>query len=309
MFRLAAYFLLIEELIVYLAFIRFLFTSIQFQLIHFIFLIGMLTTWTLTLLSLHDFLSNPLKDQGKTLGPSLLNEENDEEKVRNETAKIKSRIELLKRLKHKKLSEVELAAHQDLKSLLNAGKKEISLRIDGLYLTMLQKPSWCFKCQVIRPPRTTHCPLCERCVVKRDHHCYVSGGCVGVDNFLRFIRVTGYVTICSFIVAFHIFCGYFRSQELRNSSTVIFDYALLINMGLAAIAVCGLGLLFIVSVRNAMRNVTGVENRNMYIENKNPFVLAKLKENLQESLGTSSIHHILFPERMHKLFEHQGLEI
>ena len=41
--------------------------------------------------------------------------------------------------------------------------------------------SWkpCLICQVQRPPRVHHCPLCRMCVLKRDHHCFFTGSCVG----------------------------------------------------------------------------------------------------------------------------------
>ena len=41
--------------------------------------------------------------------------------------------------------------------------------------------SWkpCLICQVQRPPRVHHCPLCKMCVLKRDHHCFFTGSCVG----------------------------------------------------------------------------------------------------------------------------------
>lgn len=309
LFRVGAYCLLVEEITAYLVFLRFLITSTQFQLISLIIAIGLFGTWLLTILSLKDFLSSPSKSLNKDQKSSLLRDSGEQEKVRNETAKIKNRIELLKKLQKKQLSEVELATNSDLKSLANAGRREIGLRIDGLYLSMLQNPSWCFNCQMIRPPRTTHCPLCDRCVVKRDHHCYVSGGCVGEDNFLKFVRVTGYVILFSSIFAFHLIIYYFRNRELRNSSTVIFDYFLLVNMGLAVLAASGLGLLFAVSIRNATRNVTGVENKNMYIESKNPFALSKIKENLAESFGTSNIERILLPNPIHTFFEKKSWDI
>ncbi|KAK7490762.1 hypothetical protein BaRGS_00017991 [Batillaria attramentaria] len=56
--------------------------------------------------------------------------------------------------------------------------------------------SWtpCVICQRPRPPRCYHCPLCKVCVLKRDHHCYISGCCVGANN-QRFFHIFVFWTI------------------------------------------------------------------------------------------------------------------
>lgn len=47
-------------------------------------------------------------------------------------------------------------------------------------------PYWAWKpcspCQLSRPPRTHHCPICGYCVLKRDHHCFFVGVCIGLWN-------------------------------------------------------------------------------------------------------------------------------
>jgi hypothetical protein len=37
-------------------------------------------------------------------------------------------------------------------------------------------PRWCRTCRAVKPPRTHHCSMCDRCVLKMDHHCESSWG-------------------------------------------------------------------------------------------------------------------------------------
>merc|ERR1712014_559720 len=41
---------------------------------------------------------------------------------------------------------------------------------------------WCTACHVYRPPRASHCGTCDVCVDRFDHHCHVTGTCVGKRN-------------------------------------------------------------------------------------------------------------------------------
>ena len=47
--------------------------------------------------------------------------------------------------------------------------------------------NYCRKCGHDTPPRCHHCPMCETCILKRDHHCFFSGRCVGFYNQRYFI--------------------------------------------------------------------------------------------------------------------------
>ena len=49
---------------------------------------------------------------------------------------------------------------------------------------------WCYRCNKIKPPRTHHCSLCERCVLRMDHHCPWVGNCIGFHNHKFFINFT-----------------------------------------------------------------------------------------------------------------------
>eukprot|EP01064_Diplonema_japonicum_P032060 TRINITY_DN594_c0_g4_i1.p1 TRINITY_DN594_c0_g4~~TRINITY_DN594_c0_g4_i1.p1 ORF type:complete len:428 (+),score=107.40 TRINITY_DN594_c0_g4_i1:47-1330(+) len=46
---------------------------------------------------------------------------------------------------------------------------------------------WCRTCNVLRPPRASHCAECDVCVDRFDHHCHITGTCVGKRNFRPFV--------------------------------------------------------------------------------------------------------------------------
>ena len=61
---------------------------------------------------------------------------------------------------------------------------------------------WCRKCGGLKPPRTHHCSVCKKCVLKMDHHCPWVNGCVGHNNYPPFFRMMAYVWLgCWFMVA------------------------------------------------------------------------------------------------------------
>lgn len=69
---------------------------------------------------------------------------------------------------------------------------------------------YCTTCHIWRPPRSSHCGVCNVCVVNHDHHCIYINNCVGLRNykyFLWFVLFTVisniYVTVTTFVHIFH----------------------------------------------------------------------------------------------------------
>ncbi|KXS15960.1 zf-DHHC-domain-containing protein [Gonapodya prolifera JEL478] len=48
------------------------------------------------------------------------------------------------------------------------------------------KQRYCDSCNVYRPPRTSHCSVCDNCVERHDHHCPWTHNCVGRRTYRPF---------------------------------------------------------------------------------------------------------------------------
>eukprot|EP00095_Tigriopus_kingsejongensis_P005009 maker-scaffold139_size317827-snap-gene-1.20 protein:Tk05009 transcript:maker-scaffold139_size317827-snap-gene-1.20-mRNA-1 annotation:"hypothetical protein AaeL_AAEL001203" len=65
----------------------------------------------------------------------------------------------------------------------------------------------CHTCRVVRPLRTKHCRICDRCVAQFDHHCPYIYNCVGLRNRGWFLMFTLSVAInCSITIFFAFYC-------------------------------------------------------------------------------------------------------
>ncbi|XP_062095613.1 probable protein S-acyltransferase 16 [Humulus lupulus] len=57
---------------------------------------------------------------------------------------------------------------------------------------------YCQKCSHYKPPRAHHCRVCQRCVLRMDHHCIWINNCVGHANYKAFFVFVVYAVIACF---------------------------------------------------------------------------------------------------------------
>uniref|UniRef100_A0A3B3QU24 Palmitoyltransferase n=1 Tax=Paramormyrops kingsleyae TaxID=1676925 RepID=A0A3B3QU24_9TELE len=61
---------------------------------------------------------------------------------------------------------------------------------------------YCDRCQLVKPDRCHHCSVCDKCVLKMDHHCPWVNNCVGFSNYKFFLLFLAYSLLyCVFITA------------------------------------------------------------------------------------------------------------
>ncbi|XP_069463826.1 palmitoyltransferase ZDHHC14 isoform X1 [Ambystoma mexicanum] len=153
------------------------------------------------------------------------------------------------------------------------------------------KLKYCFTCKIFRPPRASHCSLCDNCVERFDHHCPWVGNCVGKRNyrfFYMFILSLSFLTV--FIFAFVITHVILRAQQagflsaIKDSPASVLEAVVCFFSVWSIVGLSGFHTYLISSNQTTNEDIKGSWSSKRGKDNYNPYSYGNIYTNCCSAL-------------------------
>ncbi|TNV75033.1 hypothetical protein FGO68_gene7573 [Halteria grandinella] len=95
--------------------------------------------------------------------------------------------------------------------------EDVKKRYEEYYDEVLYKSNQtCQTCKIIKPARSKHCRVCDKCISRFDHHCIWVRQCIGQNNYKYFvIFLFSHIFLCCYGVLVGILCLYGIAVKLQ----------------------------------------------------------------------------------------------
>eukprot|EP00300_Choanocystis_sp_HF-7_P010685 c17087_g1_i3.p1 GENE.c17087_g1_i3~~c17087_g1_i3.p1 ORF type:complete len:203 (+),score=34.50 c17087_g1_i3:322-930(+) len=148
------------------------------------------------------------------------------------------------------------------------------------------KLRWCYTCKIWKPPRSSHCPYCDNCVLAFDHHCPVLGTCIGARNIKYFLLllVFGYALLLYVIIVTSIV---FATQTGTTQILAII-FVVVLGAGFSAPLTAFLGFHFFTLFLNGMTTREYIKGSDEETGERPVFSCPKSQIHLREFVGSNN---------------------
>ncbi|EXC14788.1 putative S-acyltransferase [Morus notabilis] len=124
---------------------------------------------------------------------------------------------------------------------------------------------YCQKCSHYKPPRAHHCRVCQRCVLRMDHHCIWINNCVGHANYKVFFVFLVYAVIAC-IYSLVLLVGSLTTDPQNDEEQSVISGMLLILLSVALSVLLGWHIYLVLENKTTIEYHEGV--RAMWLAEK-----------------------------------------